>query len=366
MDNKTLYRWHRRLGLSLGVVLFFLAVSGLAITYRDELLPMTYSALRVEPMGERAPLEGQLLAAKAALPGETLTHLYTSERDDTANMVFYRPKGAWLPHLLAVNPYTGQVQGGMPLLQNVFGVMLYLHANLFLGKVGAWIVGLMGLLLTGFFVSGLLLWWPKNGAWAAKWRGLKQGNGRGVHRFTGVFLGPLLLFSALTGFVLAFDLGQPVGRMLGAPARPEELSKVQECSFEQQLAVLNILTPAQRKNLVSLHLCTPKNGFMKLSYGLHERSGHDGFARLVVDPRTGKVLQRFDSSTDPKSWNANALIIYPLHTGEALGLFGKFLNILNGAALALLFLTGLWPTLKRYRISKHSQKTVNQPHKEFS
>lgn len=346
LSKKNLYRWHKRLGLTLGFILFLLALSGIAITFRDELLPMTYPELmRVAPGPLRAPLVDQLNAAKAALPDEALTHLYTAERDDTANMVFFRPKGSWLPHLLAVDPYTSVVKGRMPLLQNIFGVMLYLHANLFLGKIGGFIVGFMGLVLTFFFVSGLILWWPK-ADWRRKINGLFQGM-RGLHRFAGVVFGLPLLFSALTGFVLAFDLIQPLGRWAGDPQKPEELAEVFVCTFEQQLAALNILTPIQQTNLVSIHLCNPKNGLMKFSYGLHERSGHDGYARIIVDPRSQKIVQTFDTSKDPASWSANQLLIYPLHTGAEFGNFGRFINLLCGFALTSLFITGLWPSLKR-------------------
>lgn len=340
--RKILYRWHKRLGLTLGLILFLLGLSGVAITYRDELLPLTYPELmQVTPETNRISLENQVIAAHEYLGSQEFTHLYTAESDDTASMVFYRPPGTILPHLLAIDPYTGKVRGGMPLIQNIFGVMLYLHANLLLGKVGSWIVGLMGLLLTFFFISGIILWWPKESL-LTKLKHLTSSRTRGLHRALGIFLGVPLVFSALTGFILAFDLMEVSG-----PKKPTEQVLLQNCSFEEQLSALKILTPEQQNNIVSIHFCSPKNGLMKFSFGHDERSGHHGYVRLLINPKTQSIVQTFDTQKDPWSWSANALTIFPMHSGAYFGGAGRILIFICGFALMILYLTGIWPTLKK-------------------
>lgn len=347
MNKKSLYKWHKRLGLTLGFVLFVLAVSGVTVTYRDELLPVVYPELmQVTPLPERAPLTEQIAAAKAHLKDMPFTHLYTSETDDTSSLFFYKPEGAILPHLLAIDPYTSEIKGSMPLIKNIFGVMVYLHANLLMGKVGSYIVGIMGLILTFFFISGIILWWPRDN-WLSKIKLLPKSGLRGLHRGLGIFLGLPLVFSALTGFILAFDLLQPIGRLTGDAKKPEEKSELFTCNYDQQVSALNLLSPEQQKNLVSIHFCSTKNGLMKFSYGLDERSGHDGYIRIVVDPRTQKIVQKFDTTKDPASWSANALLVFPMHTGAYFGGLGRILIFACGIALAILYFTGLWPSLKR-------------------
>lgn len=346
LSKKQVYHWHRKAGLTLGFFLFLMAISGIAITYRDELLPLTYPELiQVKPATVRLPAHQLLANASAVVPANTLTHLYTSERDDSATMVFYRPTGSWLPHLLTLNPYSGELLGSMPLVQNIFGVMLYLHANFFLGKWGGYFVGLLGLVLTAFFVSGVYLWWPKAN-WAARLRGFKQGT-RGLHRLLGVVFGPFLVFSALTGLILAFDLGQSLGNLRGHALRPAELKTVAACDFNRQMEFLKTLSPLQEQYLVSIHLCSKKNALMKVSHGLNERSGHDGYVRLLIDPASFQTVQRFDTSTDPAHWSVNTQVIYPLHSGSYFGGLGRALNVLTGFALATLFITGLVPKFRR-------------------
>lgn len=315
-------------------------------------MPKLYPDLMfVTEKEQRTDLSSQVVAARDYLKDQKITHLYTSERNDTSSMFIYRPDGAFLPHLLAIDPYSNEIKGTMPLIKNIFGVSLYLHANLFLGKVGSWIVGSMGLLLVMFFISGLIIWWTESSV-VQKLKLLPKSGVRGIHRGIGIFVGLPLLFSAITGFILAFDLAQPFGKLLGHPSRPEELTQSIPCNPTEELRALSILTPEQQNNLVSIHFCSPKNGLMKFSYGHHERSGHDGYVRVVVDPRTQSILQKFDTASDPSTWSANQLIIYPMHTGAYFGGWARILNILCGFALAILFITGLYPTLKKRFRSK--------------
>ena len=349
MSKQLIYKWHKRLGLSAGFILLILGVSGTILTYRDELMPKIYSELMyVQPQAQRIDLETQIRAARAYLKDQEMTHLYTSEQDDTASMIFFRPPGALLPHLISIDPYSGSVKGEMPLIKNVFGVMLYLHANLLLGKFGSWIVGIMGFLLCLFFITGVIIWWPKVDLFS-KLKTLPRSGVRGLHRALGLFLGLPLLFTGITGCILAFDLAQPMGRLLGGRAKPAELVQILPCDFEEQVSALSILTPTQAQNLISIHFCSQKNGLMKFSYGHDERSGHDGYIRVIVDPRSKQILQRFDTSVDPWSWSANAISIYPMHTGAYFGGLGRILIFICGLALSLLFFTGVSPTVKKFR-----------------
>lgn len=322
------------------------------ITYRDELLPVVYSDLMlVKTQEKRADLKDQIASARAYLKDQPFTHLYTAETDDTSSMFFYRPEGALLPHLLAIDPYTSEVRGTMPLIQNIFGVMIYVHANLLLGKAGSWIVGLMGLLLTGFFISGLIIWWPLENHFLLKIKTLPKSGLRGLHRCLGLFLGLPLVFSALTGFILAFDLIEKFG-----PTKPKEAIEMQSCTYEEQLAALDLLSETQKQNLISIHFCSPKNGLMKFSSGLDERSGHHGYMRQVINPKTKEIVQAFDTTKDPETWSMNQLTIYPMHTGAYFGGLGRILIFICGIALCTLYITGIYPTIKKRLLNKDTSR----------
>lgn len=338
MNKKNLYRWHKNLGMTLGLILFILGLSGASIVYRDELLPVIYpDVFLVEPQATRRPVEEIILATRAHLGSENFTHLYTSERDDTATMIFTRPEGSLLPHLITLNPYTATVKGEMPLIKNVFGLMLFVHANLLLGKIGSYIVGLMGLIMTGFVVSGVILLWGPH--MMDKIKKLPLLGTRGLHRGMGLAFAAPLVFVGMTGFILSFDI-------LGDGRKPKDLVSTGTCNLEEQLSSLKLLSPLQKTNIVSIHFCSKKNALMKISSGIHERDGHDGFRKVLIDPKLQKIVQEFDSEKDPAAWNRNALTIYPLHTGSYFGEIGRFVILISGIALIGLYLSGVLVSLR--------------------
>ncbi len=353
MNKKNLYRWHKNLGITLGLILFVLGLSGSVIVYRDELLPVVYPDIfLVKAEGQRRPVEDIILSARVHLGNDDFTHLYTSERDDTATMIFTRPEGSLLPHLLTFNPYTGSLVGEMPLIKNIFGVMLYVHANLLLGKIGGYLVGLMGLLLMGFVISGvIILWGPQM---VNKIKKIPTLGTRGLHRGIGIIFFVPLLFAGLTGFILAFDV-------LGDSNKPKDLVTTGTCHLEEQLESLSLLTAQDRSNIVSIHFCSKKNALMKISSGIHERDGHDGFRKFLIDTKLKKIVQSFDSEKDPAAWNRNALTIYPLHTGAYFGAIGKIIVLISGVALMGLYLTGLILSLRHRKKSSRTSVLVSNP-----
>ncbi|MBQ0740758.1 PepSY domain-containing protein, partial [Aquimarina celericrescens] len=61
-----------------------------------------------------------------------------------------------------MNPYTGELLKETPLSKDFFTVILYLHRNLLLGKIGTQIIGYSIIIFIISLISGLILWFPKN------------------------------------------------------------------------------------------------------------------------------------------------------------------------------------------------------------
>lgn len=348
MTKKTLYFYHKWAGLTLGALLFLLGLSGIGITFRQELLPIFYSSLfKITPQEKTLSLTELYagLAPKLKLEKKSLTNIYASETSDEAYIFLYKLEGDKFPTMMTVNPYTGAVVGEMSMLKNFFALMLFMHANLFIGKAGSYLVGILGLILIFFIISGLIIWWPQNQLWVKLQRTLDLRKGlksKKLHHLLGVLFAIPLFISASTGFLTIFDLSYFIVRPLKSQEiRVEELERKSLCTFEDELQTLGLMTKIMEDNLISVHFCTPKNGLMKISYGLHDRDFLKGYARLVIDPVKQEILQRFDSEKDPSSWNIKRLIIFPIHTGEYFGFFGRFVNLLTGMGLVLLFVSGI-------------------------
>lgn len=349
MMKKTLYKIHKLSGLTLGIFIFLLALSGVIITFREELLPVIYSEFQVTPSGAELRPEVQIRNAQAYLGHRTVTNFYANGEADEASLILFRDPAKSLPEILVMNPYTGSVIGEMPLIKNIFAVALFFHANFFLGKTGEWLVGILGLVLVLFVFTGIYIWLPKlnvrqklNQTFSGKLSNQK------LHHQVGLVLAFPLIISALTGFLTVFDLSYVVMKTLrNDPVRPEEVSKVVACNFKNDMKAIATLSDVHLKNLISVHLCGKKNSFIKVSYGVSDRHPTNGYSRILIDPETQKIVQAFDSNKDPSSWNIKRLLIYPLHSGEIFGIIGKTIVFLTGLGLMLIFITGILLTVHR-------------------
>lgn len=351
--RKAVYKIHKFTGLTLGILMFLLALSGVMITFREELLSEIYPDFRVVPGEKELHPEAILRSARNYLKEKTISNFYANGDVDEAALILFRDQAKTLPGILTMNPYSGAVIGEMPLWKNAFAVSLFFHANFFLGKTGEWLVGILGLVLILFVFSGFYVWLPKKNV-LTKFRQTfsknKKRDAQKLHHQLGLVLAIPLLVSGLTGFLTIFDLSYYVmGSLRNDPKRPEEMSVVRACNFEQDMKALSLLNEFQLRNLISIHLCGKKNALMKVSYGLQNRHPSDGYARLVIDSEKQEILQGFDSDKDPASWNIKRLVMYPLHSGEFFGMPGKIIVFLSGIGLMIIFMTGVILTIQRAR-----------------
>lgn len=354
--KKTIYQIHKYCGITIGFLLFLSALSGVGISFREELMPIVYKDLFVVEEGQNYLPTYELYSKARAHLGEDkkVTNIYGAEDRHEAYLILYKTPEMSFPGMLTINPYTGAIVGEMSMIKNFFAILLFMHSNLFLGKIGSYIVGLTGLVLMFFVISGVYIWLPQRNNLFHKIKRTFQFSKhlivQKLHHSLGITFSVILLISAITGFLTIFDVSYQLMRPIrGQAVRVDDMERKSECTYEEQVSVMKNMTPQMEKNLISIHLCTAKNGLMKVSYGLHNRDFLEGYGRIVVDPKTGETLQTANSEKDPSSWNIKRLTIYPIHTGEYLGMFGRVIVFISGFALMILFLTGLTLYLKRHR-----------------
>lgn len=351
--KKTIYKIHRISGVTLGVLMLLLAVSGMGISFREELMPKVYPELfHIEEGSSFLPVHELYTSAQNHLGAlKKITNLYSSEDKNEAYIVLYKDPDASFPGMITMNPYTGAVVGQMSMIKNIFAIALFMHSNLFLGKAGSYIVGFLGLVLMFFVISGIYIWLPQHKIMAKVKRTFSLNKTQLVqklHHSLGISFSIILLISAVTGFLTVFDVSYHVMKPLrGEATRIDDFERKSECTYEEQLNVVKSMTPSMEKNLISIHFCTAKNGLMKVSYGLHDRNFLEGYGRIVVDPKTNTIVQEANSEKDPSSWNIKRLTIYPIHTGEYLGMFGRVVVFVSGIALTIIFFTGLTLFIRR-------------------
>jgi hypothetical protein len=200
--RRALYLVHLYAGLFLGAAVVLVGVTGSAVVYRPEIEHLLNPEwFRASTVGEMRPLDELVANAVRTYPGVVPTFVsiqppLTSR--ETAMVVmkdrFGAGSGPWIrAHL---DPYTGAVLASFDPRQTFSGVLFDLHSSLLVGEHtwGEQIVGVFGIVLLLFCVTGALLWWP------------------GARRFTRAFKGglPLKIVWALLDILTILILGTGV------------------------------------------------------------------------------------------------------------------------------------------------------------
>ncbi len=208
--HSVMLRLHRWTGLSAGIVLVMLAVTGATMLFRPQLEPaLERDLLTVPSCLGRASIDTLTAAARGAYPRGKLdfirleTAAPTAERMPAAFVRFEDKNTVYL------NPCTAAVLGQRNRYAGPFGSVESLHRLWFM-EGGGVIVGTTALLTVLLLVGGgFYLWWPatRHGlAGALRHDRSLPGRARmlSLHRTVGIYVGLIVLASALTGLPQAF------------------------------------------------------------------------------------------------------------------------------------------------------------------
>lgn len=202
----TLHRW---IALALCVLLVPIAISGALLVFKDELDALMHPA-RYAVTGTAATSPSvYLMSAREALPpGFGPMAVRYPEESGWPVTVMARGEGAGARQLLTVylDPPTGRVLDVVEFRSSWFGLLHRLHENLTVPDYyGRALVGWAGAGMLILSLTGIWLWWPRNGAFlpGLRWRrsALTTAN---LHHLLGFWISLPLAVVSFTGIYLAF------------------------------------------------------------------------------------------------------------------------------------------------------------------
>lgn len=165
--KKTLFQLHWFFGISAGLILALMGITGATVSFQDEILrALNPSVLQVDPLPAGVLPPAELVDKIQAAEGKTVSMLWVETDSGNAARVFFTPPpGERRGQMRYFDPYTGELLGDA-VGQDFFGLMLQLHRFLAIGDTGRQITGACTLLLIFFCLSGLYLRWPRQvGNW---------------------------------------------------------------------------------------------------------------------------------------------------------------------------------------------------------
>ncbi len=375
---------HLWLGLTSGLVLFVVCLTGTIYTFHKEIEelvePQKFSvevpanATRISTGALVAMVEKELNGAVTAIqiPADPeATYRLTVKQSAPKGVDAANGKGG-RGKVYFVNPYTGALTGedGGP-TKEFFITVMKLHRWLLIeGDTGKIIVGVSTIIFVFLTLTGLILWFP---ARIKNWKqGLKiktKANWKRInhdlHNTLGFYSFILLLIMGLTGLCWSFEWYRDgVSEVMGAkvfagrgekPLPSTDAGELQPISIDQAVTIAESTFPYEGN--LSLSLPQGKEGTFvatKNKTGFFAGSASD---KMQIHQYSGTPL-KIDRFADKKLNEQIVASIKPLHLGEIYGTFSKILYFIACLIATSLPVTGTMIWINKLRKKPGKRRTA--------
>ena len=339
----TLKKIHRVLGLCVAVFWLIQVLTGVLLTFRQEIDNVLVS-------GPRSAVDTAALGRRIESlqrSGAQVTSLWVTDfAVDRFDLRYTDSHG--VERLMRMDGAGKNLRDGLEHAPfgngGFFRTLTTVHTTLLLGDTGEWIVAASGLLLISNLVLGLKLAWPRGGRWsrALGWPVSRNTAARvyGIHRALGLWIGIPLLILFAAGFALCFDDG--LERVLGVERPPPSGAAVVSGVRVSPARALDVaLARYPGSTLTALSMPTAEHGWYRVRVRAPgELKRMYGTTTVFLSAATGAVLLEYPAGAAPVArflYDA----IYPLHTGEMGGLVGRAVLAILGVALLTMGVFGI-------------------------
>ncbi|PRA21770.1 PepSY domain-containing protein [Pseudomonas poae] len=362
MLKKTLFQLHWFFGITAGLVLALMGITGAAVSFQDEILrALNPTVLTVEKREAGVLPPAELVRKLETTEGKTVSMLWVeSDSGNAARVFFTPPPGERRGQMRYFDPYTGDYMGDV-VGQDVFGFLLQFHRFLVMGDTGRNITGACTLILVFFCLSGLYLRWPRQVAswrvWLTlDWRKKGRSFNWDLHSVFGTWCLLAYLLAALTGLYWSYDwYNQGLTKLLSDAPQNERMRKrgpppVGPAPVANYDAIWSSIYSNAGPDLSAYNIRMPAvAGQPATVYYLLKNSPHDrALNQINLDPASGEVKSHDRYAT--KTFGSQLLTsVYALHTGSYFGLIGRIVLTVSSLLMPLFFITGWLLYLDRRR-----------------
>ncbi|WP_276503097.1 PepSY-associated TM helix domain-containing protein [Terrimonas pollutisoli] len=353
--KKIVGKIHLWLGLSAGLVVLFLGITGCILAFEIEIRNLTESFRKVD-------VEDKPYLPPSALKAIATKHLNSKNAlgieypgEGKAAVAAYYDESNY--ELVFLNPYSGEVLKHKNMNKDFFRIILDGHFYLWLPHhIGQPIVASATLIFLVMMITGLILWWPRSKAarkqrftikWSARWRRKNYD----LHNVLGFYITWIAIFIAITGLVFGFQWFAKSVYWVTSGG---------EAMVEHQHPVSDTTKPSIITNMAD-HLWQQHKKVVRSneSIGVYFANLPTDPVEVVINHRPGTYYNadyfHYDQYTGkslkaPGSWDGKfkdaeladkiARMNYDIHVGAVLGLPGKILAFFASLIAASLPVTG--------------------------
>lgn len=359
--KKLVGKVHLWLGLSSGLLVFIVAITGCILAFEQEIKSVLRPYQYVEPVanGTFLPPSRLQAAASQVVPGHKPARAVIYAGPDRSAVVPYYGVGPDYYYQVYVNPYTGKVMHIVDEETDFFHFILHGHYYLWLPEtIGQPVVAYGTLVFTLLLISGLVLWWPKKWSqsnrdksfkvkWKAQWRRVNYD----LHNVPGFYALVVALLLALTGLIFGLEWfsksvywattgGKTLPSIL-APLSDSTAARRFTSPVDQVWQQLSRNKPEDAGVYVSVPEKPAESIFAFVNYkpGTYYKMDYYYFDQQTLKPlpAEGPYYGKYaNASFGDKLRRMN----YDLHVGAILGLPGKILMFCASLVCASLPITG--------------------------
>lgn len=360
--KKFIFQVHKILGLSTGLVVFIVAITGCCWAFRDEIESLYDDYKKVTPQNEPilTPTKAKEFA-KEIFPNNTVHGTLFKKEDDAIEVIFYDAEPEFYQSVF-LNPYSGEVIQVDNHLTGFFAFILKGHMRLWLPKaIGEQVVGASILIFILIIISGFIIWLPK------KRKNLKQRlkfdwkktthwkrKNFDLHTVVGFYICSLALILAFTGSMMSYNwLKYVVYKSTGGEKEarfivPENQSEIGDRDTNIPMDYLIVKLSKENPSAESFELHYPKTAEESIyvevsnSKGLYYDSDFRFFDQNTLDEiETPSIYGKYENA---KVADKIQRMNYDIHIGAIGGIAGKIIAFLVSLLTASLPVTGvlLW------------------------
>lgn len=357
---------HLWMGLTSGIIIFLVCLSGTILTYDKEIKSIFAEKLSVEPVGEKIGIQDLTTTLRANTSGTIARVTIPTNNNLPYEFSVKKDPKDRRGSTFLVNPYTQEIlEPQKTAIDDFMLVMFKMHRWLLLDtQIGRPIVGVATIIFLLLSVSGIVLWFPKK----LKWRNLKQGlkiktNAKwkrinhDVHNTLGFYSCVFILIMGITGLCWSFEsyrdgLSFIMGtKIFGArDEMPKSIIKANtsdsEINYDEAIEIANATFPYSGE--ISISFPSIENKMYSIKKINDSKWSTVASDEVIID-LYGTILQKKLYDDIPLNKKI-ASAIKPIHTGEIFGSISKFLYFLACLIATSLPVTGTiiwWNKLKK-------------------
>jgi uncharacterized iron-regulated membrane protein len=349
---KSLIGWlHLYLGLTAGIVVIVVALTGGLLAFEDELEPVLFKHRHMveASSAQRLPVDSLINIAQQAIPGKKVSRVVIDPGADQSVEARVGAKGKL--SVVYIDPYNGKVLYKGDYTKQFFQQVRSLHRYLLLGATGKIITGISCSICFFLVISGLILWWPANKKaikqrFKIKWNASGKRLNWDLHAVTGFYASIFLLLITMTGLVWSYDWIEGLIFKI-ADGKPQKEMKVKNLTaakksmpgvYETMDEAMNKLYPYP--GTVAFSIPPAKGGqavmFQKEPLSSVVRQTDAAY----FDRGTGALIKQVPFAKMTMG-NKIRRMILPIHTGSLLGWPSKIIALLVALFTASLPITGM-------------------------